>query len=865
MGDFKSREPSIFDTQQEYLRLKTRSDKKFEAFARQPNYKYNLVDVNMEAKERAEAVLRNWKHLGQLLKACRNEAVQTWLTSNEEKRASILQKIMPTIPFPRRPDLVAAYKYKMLDDSEKETYIQSRSHYLCPQLNIEVLCQDPKFLIDLLANRRSSAKALLPKLDGIDSDFRMLLDKESYGRIVVRNKDSDNHEGYKMNGKVCFGGVFDVSEGLCIMEAQQGLLEFLIGYCDEVLASMSSNQPAEGDIKPTEYDVQVHPVTPNWPEIGLDRTSSMFYGAPQLQMPTDFTKLATMCRTRYALAMDHAWLLRIDPGYFEENIEGVLQQDELNGSNITHVLSKAFLKLQQWKWLCDLASDAERLQKEYEKPRNYSQPVVSPPRDYFVAVLKLFQGLTACEKRMFDMVRDCDETAAVVRQFCIYSDPTLEEDEAGFKGLEQPEIMRLLNNMLAEKRSMWLFDFMDELEIEVMDKISEGRKVSANGKMFAPFLAHLLADLGLIGIAKYEVWRDWGQQIRNAKIEERCLILKDVFHKQETSILINRILGISKDKLYNLCSLENRFKHPVEAKRSENNDKSLRSAERAHDKFWQCVDKIMLGWGFPGFLKVTNMDTVFLRTPEWQAPKITTQESNITMPARVTSADNLNITLPTFIASDTPYVILVTERTMKVFTAIFQGASSNRNKTKKIHFNDFIKAMEEAGFRGTKHHVSMWHFHPEGVPLWADPALAHGIMINEPWPDQRISSKYAHQLGQRLHRHYGWHIETFTTKFNPDTHWIARFDAVEFLQGEKIGATQELGISTSEAALRNQQISRLQAEAGGYCVERKDRHPIWVGDICCSKIIELRTDDEVIIGHKSELGRRYPILFGNWA
>lgn len=153
MSDSKPEESSLFDTHEKYLHLKSVSDKKLEYLARKPDDKKKLVDVSAEARERAGAVLRSWKHLGQLRKACQNEANSVWLTAGEETRTQILTRIMPNIPKLRRPDLASVFEYVMLDDLSKEAGIPNRDHYLWPQLNVQVLSKDPSCLINLLANR----------------------------------------------------------------------------------------------------------------------------------------------------------------------------------------------------------------------------------------------------------------------------------------------------------------------------------------------------------------------------------------------------------------------------------------------------------------------------------------------------------------------------------------------------------------------------------------------------------------------------------------------------------------------------------------------------------------------------------------
>ncbi|RAL67177.1 hypothetical protein DID88_007955 [Monilinia fructigena] len=700
MSDSKLEESSHLDPHEEYLHLKAVSDKKLQNFAQKPDDKKKLVDVSVEARERAGAILRSWKHLGQLLKACQNEARRMWLTASEETRTQTLQRIMPNIPNPRRPDL------------------------------------------------------------------------------------AENQAGLK---------------------------------------------------------------------IGMDRAFSNFYGAPQMQMPTDFSKLRSMFHVRHTLAMDHVWLLRINPGYLKKNIEGVLHQDDPMSQDVVRVIFKAFISLQKWECLRNLAAEAERIQKEYKKtPRDYLQAVVAPPKHYFIAVLKLFQSCGQEESEM-------------TRQFITGLGAILKSDKVEADGIKHLEMMRLLNNLMTGNRSIHVFDFMDDLEEVAIYESSDGERISVKGRIFSSFLAHFLSDLGLIGIATYEVWKDWAEQICAATKDQKDMTFKKSLQMEETAVAIDRILFTFKDRLHELGSIaDNKFNYQIEAKRSEESTKSLCNAEQALDEFWQYVDKIMLNNGFPGFLKVPGMNMALWRTPKLQAPEITTHESRVTMPARVVSANNLSATPPEIFAKDSPYVILVSDRAMKVFKAIFRAAQPSTDKTKKVHFKEFIDAMGEAGFRAIKHHMSMWYFQPEGVPLWADPALAHGIMINMPWPNQRISVKYAYELGQRLHRHYSWTLETFTENFNMNTHWIARFDAVEFLQAESVAATQEPGISFSAVVLRNKQIARFQAQEREYCNERKNRNPIWFGDSCCSEIVGPQTDNEVV-GQRSEPKKRYPMLFGNWA
>ncbi|KAI9650874.1 hypothetical protein NHQ30_000909 [Ciborinia camelliae] len=805
MDGSKSQELDFNDITEEYLCQKTISDKKLAAFAAIPENEKLIVEVNLEIKERAEAVSRTWKYLGQLLERFQNEALEVWFTADEEKRSQILQRIMPTMPASHRPDLKALYEHI---NGIPSVGASSRGHYLWPQLNLEDLTSNPNFLIDLLLNRSQHEPYKFAQTDARNL-FSVLLDQNSYGKIVVGD-ESEYSEGHK-NNRARFGRGIGVYEGLCVMEVQQGLLEFLVGYCRAVVLGMTHS---------TEWDILATPLRRKWPKTGMDAISSKFYGAPEI--PTDFTKVKSMFRARLALAEDHLWLLRVNPGYFEQFVAD--NKLRMFGSR---ELIDAFASLEEWDFYLKLATEAERLQKKYAATLS---PEEEMPQDYLEVIRLLDYELKKTEDNTFNQILNANDLSSSLKNF-------RSNLVDGNKDQEPERIIFLRSKMVSDMRLTWFSDFIDELERRVMEEGSRGTKISAYGKTRPAGWIRGYSDVGLFGIAIDELskYQPWISQIRTMRQGETNLLNKTVPDERGTRSRYRDFFRNS-DLFRKFGYPESSsFNYPVENKRSEDNIKRLRRAELDLDSFWKNTDELLMACGLPNILRGVDSEGMFWKL---QAPIMTTKVSDVTMPKRFLSADNLNTRPPNFLLAESiPYVMLVSERAMKVFSTIFQGTTLGVDANKiKIHFREFIGAMEEVGFRATKHHISIWHFEPEGVPLWANPALAHGIMIYEPWPNQRISFKYALELGQRLHRRYEWNIDMFTAKYNPDTHWIARFDDVQFLHGEEITAAQELGISMFEVDMRNQQIERLQAEAGGYFVERKIKdQPIWFGDILCER------------------------------
>lgn len=411
---------------------------------------------------------------------------------------------------------------------------------------------------------------------------------------------------------------------------------------------------------------------------------------------------------------------------------------------------------------------------------------------------------------------------------------------------DEAAIMELLIiKIWSESNNMMLYDFMDEMERDVIQKAPGGHKISHIGKKMSALYASKLSDIGLLGLIEYELrkFEPWINQTTTIEHQNLIAVFRNVSEHKADLESLRDTHEVVKAQLYELGNPEgNRFQYPVVNRHLKENAESRLSAERDLAELWKYVDK-----------KIRN-------SPILQP-----------MPKKIVSIDNLDARVPKFtLAEEVPYVMKVSRRAMNVFLIIFQGTPLvTSSPVVKIHFKEFVNAMEEVGFRARKHHISLWHFDPEGVPTWADPRLAHGIMIHEPWPNQRISAKYAYQLGQRLHRRYGWHIDMFTVKVNPNTHWLARFDGAELMEGggETMGG-EESSLSTAEVVKRNKQIEKLQADAKVEQVAEARAKAGTGAKPWRSNLFNGNIEFCAETNHQSfESGQRreYPILFGDWS
>lgn len=79
----------------------------------------------------------------------------------------------------------------------------------------------------------------------------------------------------------------------------------------------------------------------------MKRISSRFHGAPET--PSNFGRLSAMLRARRELAEDHIWLLRVNPGYYNESLEAFSK--DLDGWNVSGLIVDALVSEAMWEWL----------------------------------------------------------------------------------------------------------------------------------------------------------------------------------------------------------------------------------------------------------------------------------------------------------------------------------------------------------------------------------------------------------------------------------------------------------------------------------------------------------------------------------
>lgn len=110
---------------------------------------------------------------------------------------------------------------------------------------------------------------------------------------------------------------FDPQEGFMILEAQDGLLSFLVDCCKYILHDISEDATISD-----KYQIKEEPQLKSEAErTGFDSLAVMMAEEPyRVPAHMDLKRMEVLLAARASAAEDHLWSLREDPGYFSETL-----------------------------------------------------------------------------------------------------------------------------------------------------------------------------------------------------------------------------------------------------------------------------------------------------------------------------------------------------------------------------------------------------------------------------------------------------------------------------------------------------------------------------------------------------------------
>ena len=377
--------------------------------------------VRQEAMERSKQIHRDYGLLQSTIERHESKIQKRWEKKTKTQKLSILAGAWPQpLPSTHRPDFAA---FRQFSGRLNQPHIQQqyRGAFMWPYINREDLSK-PKTLPLLLNSRARNHPSVFAAADGeamhlgrttmvlippFLNEHVMVLNgvtrEEDYGKLVAWEDHEDAFDWMHTRKQFLPG------EGLLILEAQAGILAFLVSCCRQILHDIPFEQIGS-DIYPVEPEPESTLKPANDSVAGvLPPLTALAEEAPyKLPQKLDLEKIASLLAARAAAAQDHIWALREDPGYYVDevlqikehrqemvkdiqgNVHPTLRagrEDYFWARVIGNVVSESIFQLELFTELHGQAVHLQALRAKYEA-RGEISPSSDLPEEYLTALLK---------------------------------------------------------------------------------------------------------------------------------------------------------------------------------------------------------------------------------------------------------------------------------------------------------------------------------------------------------------------------------------------------------------------------------------------------------------------------------------------
>lgn len=355
----------------------------------------------------------------------------------------------------------------------------------------------------------------------------------------------------------------------------------------------------------------------------------------------------------------------------------------------------------------------------------------------------------------------------------------------------------------------------------IVDELQHTIDSDAKAKdLISSYCAAQLGDLSILCecLRQLELYQPWANMFVHNLVDLQSDIEADFEKRSRPWYKVTNATKGNGDILarYGTPTTE-RFRYPVEKRRTKETTDLMRLAEQNLDAFWHKVDELV--HRNAGDLRDTASRGLMLeprllhRTPEWIEPETKHEKNGAqaqtalpkqqigdickplseiyfdleyrteikskpdaipgnqpkskpktrgTAATTPTHAENNNNNQPEENPQDPQPVFEVDNRALKVFKTIFYTPSSGSTPG-ELPWADFVHAMVATGFKSEKLYGSVWQFSPTKLDV------ERSIQFHEPHPSGKIPYWIARRHGRRLNRAYGWFGGMFKLAEKKDT------------------------------------------------------------------------------------------------
>ncbi|KAK3689894.1 hypothetical protein B0T22DRAFT_499480 [Podospora appendiculata] len=614
------------------------------------------AQARCEAAERAARLLAKHCLLHAILD--RHEAViqKRWYKKTRAQRLAILLKAWPGMPTTHRPDFAA---FRQNATRMNSLAVQLRGSFIWPYINQEDLA-NPKTLPLLLNARGRNHPTVFAAADGeamhlgkvsmaivpiFLNEHVMMLNgvtrDADYGKLINWDEHDDAFDWMDTRKQFLPG------EGLLILEAQERLLDFLVQCCRQVLHDIPSDQLVS-DAYPSQPEP---PLKDTSAAIGFTSLAVMAEEAPyRVPQDLDLEKIETLLAARKALAEDHAWALREDPGYFADHVlemrdhrqemlkdvhgnvhptlktphEGILW-NRVIGS----VLLEAQFQLELFSELHRQAQQLHALQRQYAAQIS---PREDLPEPYLAAILKFRHYLNQMAKGPTNQLKIAFVASPPMRAFFIRDVPiSASSSKINTRSLPGLKMDKVTGQLLWLLWTLWEdgYDLFLCRMPAVVDELDRLLKAEPRAReLVSPYTARLIGELSIVAecLRQLDIYQPWANGFENALVHREDAIKREFAERTASEARV--LAALHEDNVAVLRPFgdpsDNKFEYPVGKRLNKANVDKLRAAEAHLDTFWAKADELIRAkagsQNGTALQRLLSQPRLLQRTPEWVEP-----------------------------------------------------------------------------------------------------------------------------------------------------------------------------------------------------------------------------------------------------
>lgn len=469
---------------------------------------------------------------------------------------------------------------------------------------------------------------------------------DEYGKLLAWHEHPQAHNWLRSEKQ------FEPGDGFSVLEAQEGLLSFLVDCCKHILHDI-----AEESLTSNAFPIQKEPQLKTEAEAtGFDSLAVMVAEEPyRVPAHLDLERIEALLAARTEAAEDHLWSLREDPGYFTEALWDVsehrievlkdearkshpaLDQSDKNffwGCVAGEVLFNGYYELKIFSELHKQAQELRALQLKYAADISSMEDL---PTEYLRAILKFRHFLDRSTVAPVTFFRGYIKFSPSFRHLhfleIVDDNPAAEvciKERQVKKTKFEKELLWLVGNLWEEGGQMYSTMRMPVV-LDDLERLFDSEPKSKD--LVLPCIAGVIGDLSILShcYKQLERYQPWARGFDKLMQEYMAGIMKEIkAQRQPWNSAQSVELQTFKDGAIMSQALKaggisaGKLAYPIDKRRTKENVKVLRNSEKSLDAFWDFLNQVVqTKGGMPGDPVVSGMQSqsrTMHRTPGWVEP-----------------------------------------------------------------------------------------------------------------------------------------------------------------------------------------------------------------------------------------------------